>query len=69
MESVGMSRILLAAMSYWANESISRLRTFDASAMLAEEGGRLESLFTGLECKGQLHVYVLTVKLLRASEI
>lgn len=34
----------LAATSYWAKESISRLRTLDASAICAGEGGRLESL-------------------------
>lgn len=34
----------LAAISYLAKESISRLRTFEASAIWAEDGGRRGSL-------------------------
>jgi len=41
---VGRSRILLAADSYWMNESVRRLRTFEASVMWAGVGGFSGSL-------------------------
>ena len=43
-ELVGRSRIRRAAISYFAKESMSRLRTLDASAICTEVGGRLGSL-------------------------
>lgn len=43
-ELVGISRIRRAATLYCAKESISRLRTLDASAIWADDGGRLGSL-------------------------
>jgi hypothetical protein len=42
---VGRSRIRLAAVSYCAKESISRLRTLDASLNWLAEGGFLGSLY------------------------
>lgn len=43
-ELVGISRMRRAATSYCAKESMSRLRTLDASAICVDDGGRLGSL-------------------------
>lgn len=45
---MAISRILLAATSYCANESINRLRALEASAIWADDGGRLGSLLRSL---------------------
>ena len=70
-ECVGKSRIRLAAMSYWAKESVSRLRTLEASAICAEEGGRRGSLQRSQYQKqtiNQVGHQVLTATQLEVSE-
>lgn len=68
---MAISRILLAATSYCANESINRLRALEASAIWADDGGRLGSLLRSLVAglNTEIEIARLTVEHLGAFEI